>query len=120
MVVTDDAISFIAAAGGTVDFAYGTSRGTFANLTSAVSNSQLVDQQWVSYTAVDSLFIPTQREWGQGIFSAAGSGTIARTNPFGGTAGANTKVSFSTAPIVSITILAEDVYWGAAGEVGAL
>jgi hypothetical protein len=120
MIVSEDAVSFVATSSGTVDFVYGGSRTSFANLTSAVTAGDLVDGQWVSYTAVDSLFNPTQREFGQGIFSAAGSGTIARTNPLGGTSGAGTKVNFGTPPIVSLTILAEDVYYAGAGEVGSI
>lgn len=120
MVVADDMISFVAASAGTGDFAFGSSRASFLTLAQAVTNGDLVDQQWVSYSAVDSLLAPTQREYGMGIFSSAGSGTVARTNVFGGTSGAATLVNFSSAPVVSITILAEDVYFANAGESGAL
>lgn len=120
MVVTEDGISFVAAANGTADFAFGSGRSSFSNLTFAVTNGDLVDQQWVSYVAVDSLFNPTQREWGQGIFSAAGSGTVARTNQLGGTSGPGTLVPFTVAPVVSLTILGDDIAIKAQDESGAI
>jgi len=118
--VSDDAISFIASATGTGDFTFGSARTSYQTLAQAVTAGDLVDQQWVSYSAVDSLFNPTQREWGQGIFSSAGNGSIARTSVFGGTSGAGTLVNFTTAPTVAITILAEDVYFQGLGEVGSI
>jgi hypothetical protein len=112
-----DGVSFLAASPGTGTFAFGSSRASFLTLAQAVSDGELVNGQIVSYLAQDSATSPTQREWGHGTFSSAGSGSIARSTILGGSAGPGTAVNFSVAPIVSLTVLAEDLNFGAARTV---
>lgn len=102
-----DGVSFVAASSGTGTFVYSSSRASFRTPAQAVTDGDLVDGQIVSYVAQDSLSSPTQREWGYGIFSASG-GSITRA-PLGGTSGATTLVSFTTPPVVSLTVLAQDI-----------
>lgn len=103
-----DGISFSSASGGTGTFVYVASRSSFRTLAQAVTDGDLTDGQIVSYLAQDSLTNPTQREWGHGTFSASGN-SVARTTVFGGTSGAGHLVNFIAPPIVSLTVLAEDL-----------
>jgi hypothetical protein len=103
-----DGVSFTAASGGTGTFVFGSSRSSFLTLAQANANGVLVNGQTVSYLAQDSLSNPTQREWGHGTYSSGGN-SIARTTVLGGTSGPGSAVSFSVAPIVSLTALAEDL-----------
>jgi hypothetical protein len=110
-----DGVSFIAASAGTGAFAYGSARPSFLTLAqaAAISPPELVDGQPVSYLATDSLSAPTQREWGEGTFSAAGSGSIVRTAPGvtvnGNAVNVGMPLDFSVAPIVSLTALKGDI-----------
>lgn len=106
-----DAVSFTATSAGTGDFVYGTARASFLTPAQAVTNGELADGDLVPYLAQDSLTSPTQREWGHATFTAA-TNTFARTTVLGSvSAGTNSTsaCSFSTAPVVSLTALAEDL-----------
>lgn len=109
MVALADGVSFSAASSGLGSFSFSGAQPSFLTLAQAVTAGALANGQIVSYVAQDSVTAPTQREWGHGTFSAAGSGSIARTTVLGSTS-AGAKVNFSVAPIVSLTLLAEDVW----------
>ena len=102
-----DGISFQAQSVGVGSFVFGTARASFLTLAQAVTAGELTDGQTVSYLAQDSLSVPTQREWGHGTFTAA-TNTIARTAVLGNNLGTTAKINFVAAPIVSLTVLAED------------
>jgi hypothetical protein len=104
-----DGVSFVAAAAGTGTFAFGSSRPSFLTLAQAVTDGELANGQTVSYLAQDSITAPTQREWGHGTFSSAGSGSIARTTVLGNSLGTTSAINFTVPPIVSLTVLAEDL-----------
>lgn len=107
-----DGISFVAASSGTGTFVFGTARVSFLTLSQAQALGEITDGQTVSYLAQDSLTNPTQREWGHGTYSLSGN-SIARTTVLGtvnGTVtGTGSALGFATAPIVSLTALAEDI-----------
>jgi len=103
-----DGVSFQAASSGTGTFVFGSARNSFLTLAQAQSAGELTDGQTVSYLAQDSLTAPTQREWGHGTYSQAGN-SVARTTVLGNSLGTTAKVNFSTAPYVSLTVLAEDI-----------
>jgi hypothetical protein len=107
-----DGISFTAASSGTGSFVFSAARSSFLTPAQAVTNGTLVNGQTVSYLAQDSLTSPTQREWGIGTFNSS-TNTVARTIVLGtqnaGTAGTGSALNFSVAPIVSLTVLAEDL-----------
>jgi hypothetical protein len=104
-----DGVSFVAASSGTGTFVFGSSRSSYLTLAQGVSDGELVNGQVVSYVAVDNPYSPTQREWGHGVFSSSGSGSITRAVILGGTAGPSVAVNFSVAPSVFLTVLAEDL-----------
>lgn len=115
-----DGISFAAASGGTGSFVFAAARPSFLTLAQAVTLGELADGQTVSYLAQDSLTTPTQREWGHGTFSASGN-LVARTTVLGtvnsnGVAGSASPLSFSVPPVVSLTVLAEDISSGGSGN----
>jgi hypothetical protein len=105
-----DAISYTAASAGAGPlFAFGLSRPSFLTLAQGVSTGELYNGCTVRYLAQDTLGSPTQREFGYGTFCSDGSGYVLRTQVLGGSAGPGVKVNFSVAPIVSLTVLAEDL-----------
>jgi hypothetical protein len=106
-----DGISWFAASAGTGTFVFSSSRPSFLTLAQAVSTGALTDGQQVSYLAQDSLSSPTQREWGHGTFSSGGN-SVARTTVLGGTSGPGVHVNFTAPPLVSLTVLAEDINFG--------
>lgn len=108
-----DGISFNAASGGTGAFVYDTARSSFYTPAQGVSEGELVDGIEYSYLAQDSLTAPTQREWGVATFNA-GASSFVRTIIRGGisngmVSGPNVPVDFLVPPIISLTLLAEDV-----------
>jgi hypothetical protein len=102
-----DAVSFVANAAGAGAFVFGAARPSFRTPTQAA----LIDGVSYSYLAQDSLSSPTQREWGTGTYSQSGN-SLARTTVLGtvnnGVSGSGSALSFSVAPIVSLTALAAE------------
>lgn len=107
-----DGVSFVAASSGTGTFVYGSARPSFLTPAQAQSAGELTDGELVSYLAQNSATAPTQREWGRGTYSVSGN-SIARTTVLGtvnvGTPGTGSPLNFNVAPIVSLTLLAEDI-----------
>lgn len=105
-----DAVSFIAAAGGTVDFAEGTLRPGYLKPS---QSPQLSDGDPVSWTAIYPFSsAPAQHEWGRGTWDATAK-TISRTTIEGsvdnGVPGSGFALNFAGPPVVMVTLLAADV-----------
>lgn len=106
-----DGVSFFAASSGTGPFVFSGSRPSFRTPAQAKADGALFDGGTYSYLAQDSLVSPTQREWGHAVFTAL-TNTFTRT-PLGGIDNgvdtATSPVPFKIAPLVSLSLLAEDV-----------
>jgi hypothetical protein len=114
--VPADAVSFIAASGGTADFVQSVTRPSFYSLSQAATAGTVQNNQVVPYLAQDDAYTPTQREWGLGTVNT-GTNTIVRTTVQGGissgvVSGVGVKVNFAKAPLVSITPLSTNVVAG--------
>jgi hypothetical protein len=112
MALLADGISFFAAFPGTGSFIFSTARPSFYTPPQGVTAGELVDGGTYSYLAQDSPSAPVQREWGHGVFTAASS-TFTRNSlggvDHGAAVPAGTPVGFSVPPMVSLTLLTEDV-----------
>lgn len=106
-----DGVSFTAASSGTGNFVFGAARDSFRTPAQANADASLVDGGTYSYFAQNFISSPTQREWGRAVYTAS-TQTFARS-PLGGinngTDTGTARVNFSSPPIVSLTLLSEDV-----------
>lgn len=108
-----DAVAFVATAGGTGTWTFGSAVSSYRTPAQAIAASDFVSGDSVSYAAQYPVTSPLQREWGVGSYST-GTNQFTRTTVLGwvdsgGNVGSGTALNFLSAPLVFITPMRQDL-----------